>query len=69
MLFPACAVASPCCWHWQAGVVFLQPLLSKEEHEPRKGKKSKFLLLWTVLPHSPVLILKEECLLLFLSEY
>lgn len=39
------------CWHWQPGVVFLQPLLSKEEHETRKGKKSKFLLLWAVLPH------------------
>lgn len=40
--------------------VFLQPFLSQEQHEPQKGKKSKFPLLWTVLSHNPVWILKED---------
>lgn len=37
---PACAVASP--RHGQPGLIFLQPLVSKEEHEPQKDKKSRF---------------------------
>lgn len=37
------------CWQWLPGVVFLQPLGSKEEQESQRGKKTKFLLLWTML--------------------
>lgn len=60
VLLPHCG-----CWQWQPGLVFLQLLWRKEEQESQRGKKSKFLLLWTVLLQS-VLILKEECLLLYL---